>query len=215
MLDPQPIAEPTPDDEPGEVLAWWRSKLNLAVLGVTVALVAGALGWMIGHNRATPDPNAADIGFLQDMRWHHDQAVQLSLIYLALPDTTPALRTLAREIIVGQSQESGYMVGLLRQWRRAEINETDVAMGWMGHEMPLDEMDGLASEAEIEAFTRTSGRAASETFVQLMSAHHEGGAHMADAAAQRAATAEVRTMARQMADNQREEILEMAQILKG
>ena len=61
--------------EPDEVetLPWWQSKLNMGVLAVAIALLCGALGWVIGNNQATPDPNPVDIGFLQDMRTHHEQ----------------------------------------------------------------------------------------------------------------------------------------------
>jgi uncharacterized protein (DUF305 family) len=49
--------------------------------------------------------------------------------------------------------------------------------------------------------------------VQLMTAHHEGGIHMADHAADHGANGEVRLMAEQMAGSQREEIIEMARLL--
>ena len=42
---------------------------------------------MVGNNNAIPDPNATDVGFLQDMRVHHEQAVQMSQIYLDRPET--------------------------------------------------------------------------------------------------------------------------------
>lgn len=200
---------------PAETLPWWRSKLNLGVLGVVLALVAGSLGFVIGNNRNVPDPNAADVGFLQDMHWHHDQAVELSLTYLSRPGTKPELQTLAREILVGQSQEIGMMIELLRTWGRPEINDTDIAMGWMGDPIALDRMPGLASDQDISALGRSSGSTADTLFVTLMVAHHEGGIHMAEAAATRAGIGEVVTMARQMATSQREEINEMKALLGG
>lgn len=197
------------------VLPWWHSKLNLAVLGVVLALVAGSLGFVVGNNRTIPDPNEADIGFLQDMHWHHDQAVELSLTYLSRPGTSPELRTLAREILVGQSQEIGMMVQLLRSWGRVEINDTDVAMGWLGDPVALDHMPGLASDADIATLASSSGTDADRIFVTLMVAHHEGGIHMAEAAASQASIGQVATMARQMAASQREEINEMRSLVGG
>ena len=61
----------TADTDVTETLPWWRSKLNLVVLAVAIALLSGGLGWLIGNNRAIPDPNTTDLGFLQDMRAHH------------------------------------------------------------------------------------------------------------------------------------------------
>ena len=59
------------------------------MLGLAIALLCGALGWVIGNNRAIPDPNSTDIGFLQDMRTHHEQAVYLSLYYLSAAGHRP------------------------------------------------------------------------------------------------------------------------------
>ena len=55
----------TPDIEPEiETRPWWQIKLNLGVLALAIAVLSGALGWVVGNNRAIPDPNATDIGFL-------------------------------------------------------------------------------------------------------------------------------------------------------
>lgn len=203
-------------DEPADetsVLPWWRSKLNLAVLGTVLALVAGTLGYVIGHNRATPDPNSADVGFLQDMRWHHDQAVQMGQMFLSLPDTSPDLRSIARSIVVGQAQETGLMIGLLDRFGAEENNSTDVAMSWMDHPTPIDEMPGLATTAQLDAFGASRGAAADRMFVELMAAHHKGGIDMATSAADLANTSVVRRLARQMAAGQRGEIIEMYAVL--
>jgi uncharacterized protein (DUF305 family) len=74
-------------------------------------------------------------------------------------------------------------------------------------------MPGLATQDDIDALVDASGADADRIFVQLMSAHHEGGIHMADFAAEHAGTAEVRLMAEQMAGSQREEIVEMRNLL--
>lgn len=216
-----PSARDTPDDTPNdtredasevEVLPWWRNPVNLVAIVVTVAVLAAAGGYVVGHNRALPDPNATDTGFLQDMRFHHEQAVQLSFIYLDRPDTDPNLTTVARDIVVSQQQEIGIMIQLLRDFGQPEINESDVAMAWMGDPVPLDDMPGLATPEQITALTRASGAEADALFAQLMTAHHQGGIHMADHAAAHARTDEVRTMATKMAAGQRDEVAEMARL---
>ena len=60
---PPSDVEPTPSSDV-ETRPWWQSKLNLGVLALAIALLCGALGWVVGNNRAIPDPNATDIGFL-------------------------------------------------------------------------------------------------------------------------------------------------------
>ena len=106
-------------------LPWWQSKLNLAVVAVAIAVLCGGFGWLIGNNRAMPDPNTTDLGFLQDMRAHHEQAVYLSLYYLSDSGTNPNLRDIAREIVFGQGIEIGRMVEMLREFGANETNGTE------------------------------------------------------------------------------------------
>jgi uncharacterized protein (DUF305 family) len=192
-----------------EVLPWYHSWINLAVVALAIAVLAGGLGYVIGNNRALPDPNDTDVGFLQDMRYHHEQAVTMGLIFVTRPDTMPGLRTIAREIVVGQELEIGRMVQLLRDFGESEINETDVAMTWMGDPTPLDRMPGLAAQGDLEALNAASGADADELFVRLMVAHHQGGLHMAEHAADHAGTTEVRRLAASMVIGQTNEIEEM------
>jgi uncharacterized protein (DUF305 family) len=211
---PDPARDPDQlDDDDVVVLPWWRNPVNLVAIAVSLALLCGAIGYVVGNNRALPDANDVDVGFLQDMRVHHDQAVQMSFIFLADDGTDGNLRTIAREILVGQNMEIGRMIQLLRDYGEPEVNETDVAMAWMGEPVDLNRMPGLATQDDIDALVDADGAEADRIFVQLMSAHHEGGIHMADFAAEHAGTAEVRSMAEKMAGSQREEIIEMRNLL--
>lgn len=211
-LDLDPPA-PLADDTGDTVLPWWHNPVNLVVTAIAIAVLAAGIGWVVGNNRALPDPDATDVGFLQDMRVHHEQAVQLSLIYLDRPDTDPALQTIAREIIVGQNIEIGRMIQLLRDFGASEVNETDTAMAWMDEPVALDRMPGLATDADIDVLRAAGGAEADQTFVTLMTAHHLGGVHMAEHAAMHAGTDEVRAMAASMLKGQRGEIDEMARLL--
>ena len=198
-----------------EIRPWWQSKLNLGVLALAIAVLCGALGWVIGNNRAIPDPNATDIGFLQDMRTHHEQAVYLGLYYLELKDTDRDLRDIAREIVFGQSIEIGRMIQLLRQFGATETNESDVAMTWMNESTPHDRMPGLASDADIDKLLASSGTAADQLFVALMTAHHQGGLHMAEFALTHANVIEVRRFAYSMIGAQTGEINEMQALISA
>jgi uncharacterized protein (DUF305 family) len=192
-----------------EIRPWWQSKLNLGVVALAIALLCAALGWVVGNNRAIPDPNAVDIGFLQDMRTHHEQAVYLGLYYLELKDTNSDLRDIAREIVFGQGIEIGRMIQLLRQFGATETNESDTVMTWMNEPLPTDRMPGLASEADIDKLLASSGKAADQLFVALMVAHHQGGIHMAQYALAHANVIEVRRFAFAMISGQTGEISEM------
>ncbi len=198
-----------------ETRPWWQSKLNLGVVAVAIALLCGALGWLIGNNQAIPDPNSTDIGFLQDMRTHHEQAVYMGLYYLDDDGTSPALRDIAREIVFGQSIEIGRMIQLLRQFGAKETNESDTAMAWMNAPTPADRMPGLATDADLDKLLASSGSDADKLFVALMTAHHQGGIHMAQYAVDHANVIEVRRFAFAMVTGQTGEINEMRALVAG
>lgn len=212
MDQPEEIA-PRPDAI--ETRPWWQSRLNLSVVAVAIALLCGALGWVIGNNRAIPDPNSTDTGFLQDMRTHHEQAVYIGLYYLSVDGTSPDLRDIAREIVFGQGIEIGRIIQLLRQFGATETNESDLTMTWMNEPTPTERMPGLASDTDIDKLLASSGAEADRLFVALMIAHHQGGIHMAQYAADHANVVEVRRFATAMVTGQTGEINEMRSLVAG
>ena len=190
------------------VLSWWQHPVNVIALVVAVALIGGMVGWLIGDG-ADARGNAADVGFLHDMRAHHEQAAQMSFIFLDLDDTSPGLRTVAGSILVGQQIEIGRMIQMLRDMGQPEAAETDEAMAWMGMATTQEQMPGMATEDELRELADSSGAAADELFVQLMVAHHEGGIEMAEAAVDQVSIGEVRQFAESIIIGQRGEIAEL------
>jgi len=89
------------------------------VVGVwAAALVLAAGGYLTGVASATqdlPTEDSVDVGFLQDMIVHHEQAVTLAMIVLTRA-TVPAVREVAHDIAESQQQEAGMMAGWLQQW---------------------------------------------------------------------------------------------------
>ncbi len=205
--------DPDASPEGDTILPWYHSPLNLTVLAFAVAVLAGGLGWVIGNNGAIDDPNSVDTGFLQDMRYHHEQAIEMALLYLDDPDTDGDLRTIAREIVVGQQLEVGRMIQMLRGFGASEVNTTDVAMTWMDEPVALDRMPGLATTEDLVQLRAASGAEADRIFVTLMNAHHQGGIHMAEHAVEHGAIDEVRELAQSMVDHQIAEIAEMNWLL--
>jgi uncharacterized protein (DUF305 family) len=215
-LDP-PVTEAAAahvaDDDDVVVLGWYQRPVNILALVIAMALIGGMIGWLIADSRSDDRGSDVDIGFLQDMRTHHEQAVEMAFTYLGLPDTNAGLRTVAGSIIVGQEIEIGRMIQMLRDMHAPEAAETDQAMGWMGHSMPASQMPGMATEAQLKQLAGSSGTAADQLFVELMTAHHQGGIEMADDAATRASLEKVRSMAASMASAQQSDIVEMQQQL--
>ena len=76
-----------------------------------------------------------------------------------------------------------------------------------------DQMPGMATEEQLQELAASSGQAADELFVELMVAHHEGGVHMAEVAAEDASLAKVRSFANSIIASQRGEIDELQGVL--
>ena len=203
------LGGPDHDDDDVVVLSWWQHPVNVIALVVAAALMAGMVGWLIRDTSSQSDAGDVDVGFLQDMRVHHEQAVAMAMMYLDRPDTDPGLRTVARSIQFGQAIDIGRMIQLLRDADAPEAAEGDEAMAWMGMPTTHDAMPGMATEEQIEQLAAAEGAAADELFVDLMVAHHEGGVHMAEYAAEHADSNEVRRMAASMVQSQRDEVGEL------
>jgi uncharacterized protein (DUF305 family) len=211
--DPPDAAAPDEGDEHGP---WWHSPWRLLVLAAALMFLAGAAtyAWNERQDRP-PGEGSVDVGFLQDMRLHHDQAVQMAWIYTRKdPAQQDRLLTqIAGEIVLGQQFESGVMAQQLRSWGRYEANQTGTTMAWMGMPLPAERMVGMATQEQLVQLADTDGPAADRLFAQLMIAHHEGGVHMAEYAKGAAETDVVRTLARSMYEAQVSEIGELQRIL--
>lgn len=194
-------------------LPWRHSVLNV-VLALILAVGLGALaGYFAGTSSSETAHNGVDTGFLQDMRIHHEQAVVMATIYLgASPNGNSTLRTIAREIMLEQQMETGRMVQLLRMFQAAETNESDQVMGWMGTPIPLSRMPGYATDAELEKLYQSRDTQADELFITLMIAHHKGGVHMAEYAAQFGKNKEVIAFAELIVESQSSEVGELTRL---
>jgi len=139
--------------------------------------------------------------------------VTMGLYYLSRPDTDPNLRVIAREIVFDQGIDIGRMIELLRLFGEHETNESDTAMAWMNEPTPSDRMPGMATQADLDKILADSGKAADEQFANLMIAHHQGGIHMAQYAAQHANVPEVRNIANSQITGQTGEINELKSLI--
>ncbi len=191
------------------VLPWWQHPLNILTMLVAATLIAGMIGWMIGDNAGRAPHNQVDTGFLQDMRLHHEQALDISRRYLSTPQPDPGLAIIANSIIQGQTIDIGRMIQMLRFFGEAESNEGETSMGWMNMASEVGQMEGMASDDQLDQLSAAVDTDADRLFVELMTAHHRGGVHMAEYAAANAASTEVRLMAESIVSSQLGEIAEM------
>jgi uncharacterized protein (DUF305 family) len=183
--------------------------LKRITMGVALAFLVGAVGYVVGVRTTVPPSNAVDAGFLRDMTDHHDQAVRLALTELA-NGTDPVVKGFATEVVMFQRQELGRMQNFQEEIGATppEHDPKRTTMEWMDMAMPLERMHGMATEEQIEQLESARGAAADTLFLQLMQTHHLGGAHMADYEVQHGANPKIRDMAQRMAANQRTEARE-------
>jgi len=176
---------------------------------------AGSVGYMIGVGGGDDPPgrSSVDVGFLQDMISHHEQAIEMANVELA-GGTEPDVEAFAREILTFQAYEIGVMEARLGEWGHIPAERDEIAMAWMHLPLPVDQMPGLASEDEMSVLFNAEGRDVDALFVRLMQDHHRGGIHMATAAEATASDPLVRDLAARMVRNQRVEVVELEGALK-
>lgn len=202
QLDDGVSAEELPDGE----LPFWSTPKVIGLV-VVVAAFGVVLALMLQPRFTEPAEDSADVGFLQDMIAHHEQAVQLGLI-ASDGATDHTVRHFGVEAIVAQQYEVGYMTSLLEDWGYGTGDADRDAMAWMGMPTSVEQMPGMASEQEMAEFRDMTGSDVDVAFMRLMIAHHRGGVHMAEDAMANASDERVRALAGRMAKNQRAEIAE-------
>lgn len=208
-----------------------RTFVMLAAL-VAVLLVGVAAGMLISTARsggpdAAPDAKSVDVGFAQDMRMHHLQAVTMAGIERdRTSDQT--LRGIAFDIESTQLAQASEMSGWLTVWVQPSLPAPGAGhMGWMSeggtHKHSNGEggtttgevqrMPGMATTDELNKLRKASGEELDVLFLQLMLRHHEGGLEMAQYAADHASKGYVRNLASKIVQSQTNESNQMKQLL--
>lgn len=125
---------------------------------------------------ASGPPNDADVIFVQAMLPHHQQAVEMSKLLLAKPDTDPRVRALAQQIQDAQTPEIIQMTGWLEGWG-FEVKPMDNDMDHSGQ--AGSGMDGMMSESDLTDLREAAGDDASRLYLAGMVKHHKGAVTMA------------------------------------
>ncbi|HET6665423.1 MAG TPA: DUF305 domain-containing protein [Acidimicrobiales bacterium] len=177
-----------------------------AILGAAVLFLGIAIGMVVARDRP-PGEGSVDVGFLQDMLTHHDQALGVATLVVA-NGKDPTVRSYAREILVFQGYEVGVMSQMLDDWGYSRSDRSDQAMAWMGMPVPVGQMPGLLTDEQLDQLRDADGAELDALFLDLMADHHRGGLHMAEYAFGNAGDGDVRELAARIARNQAGEINE-------
>jgi uncharacterized protein (DUF305 family) len=93
-------------------------------------------------------------------------------------------------------------------YARGDLDRRDI-MAWMDSPpLGVADMPGIQPDERLEELEAATGVDKARLFLTMMRAHHEGGIHMAEYAAEHASTEKVRDFARFVATNQRKEVVE-------
>jgi uncharacterized protein (DUF305 family) len=181
---------------------------------------------LVGGVSAQSEGGTVDVGFAQDMSVHHRQAVLMAGLARDR-SADPVIRLLAFDIETNQLQQIGQMQGWLSLWNAAAL-PTGRYMTWMtgagsmpgmagmthgGGSAGVATMPGMASPADLDRLRAASGAQFDMLFLQLMLRHHQGGAPMAQYAAQHGEIPQVRNLAEKMVISQDAESEYMAQLI--
>lgn len=175
------------------------ARRDAAVAGsalVTLVLIAFVVGVRVGRPSGSPRADSVDVRALQDLRYHAEQAVGLSLVLLAKPDSgaSTALRQLARDIVTAESEDRGRVAQLLVAFDAPVDTDSDTALTWTGDAVPLNEMPGLAVDDDTTLFAQAAGERADRLYARLMVAHQDAAATLAARAAELVARTDVREL---------------------
>ncbi|RXR22363.1 DUF305 domain-containing protein [Oerskovia turbata] len=165
-----------------------------------------------GSAGAPAEVNDVDTHFVAMMTPHHEQAVEMSKIILAVDGVSEPTRDLAQRILDGQTEEIGTMRGWADAWGMDDLmqmHSVHVANGML----TSDQMGSLERLADASTGDATAVAAAETTFLELMHSHHEGAIAMTQGEIEGGGHAELRALAQVMVDVQTAEMAEIDTLL--
>jgi uncharacterized protein (DUF305 family) len=173
-----------------------------------LVVVAAALVAACGRGGASPLPadqpptfNDTDVGFLQAMIPHHQQAIDMAKLVEGRTQR-PELVKLATSITASQGAEIRTMQGFLTRWNRPAP-----AAGEAGHDEP--QAPGMLGQGQLDWLKTLEGVRFDLGFVTMMRTHHGGAVEMAEAELRSGSSASIKTLAKRMIAAQQAEIRQL------
>lgn len=156
----------------------------------------------------TAEVTDADVAFVVGMRPHHEQAVEMAEMILAM-DPSPQIRALAEQVRAEQQPE---IEQLDRMMDRFGTDASDGHDGHGGDDMAMH--GGMMSEEQMSVFGRATGADAERMFLEMMIEHHRGALEAAEAQLRDGRDSEARELAENVQVSQQAEIEEMQRMLQ-
>ncbi len=157
---------------------------------------------------AAPDGSrysTLDVWFVRMMIQHHKQAIEMAGLAPSRA-AKPGVRAIADRIVVAQGPE----IEVLRAWLKdRQLGES----AGQGAEHEHGTMRGMASPQAVSALRQATGAAFDRSFVDLMSAHHQGAIDMCKDVLRVGIEDRLQELATNMAVEQQIEITRMRDLL--
>jgi uncharacterized protein (DUF305 family) len=174
-----------------------------------LVVVAAALVAACGRGGASPLPadqpptfNDTDVGFLQAMIPHHQQAISMAKLATGR-SRRPELVKLAATITASHVAEIESMQAWLTRWRPPAVDAGP------DHDPSL--LPGMLAEGQMEWLQTLTGSQFDLGFLTMMGTHNRGAVELAEAELRSGASMEVKAFAAQLAAAQQREIRQMQQ----
>lgn len=181
-----------------------RLFIAIAALGLIGAACGASGDDTAGTSRAVH--NQSDIGFLQGMIPHHEQAVTMSG-YASTRAASPQVKDLAKRIEGAQAPEIKQMTGLLKDWGVKEETAGHSGMGGMGGH------PGMLTDDDLGRLKAAKGQEFDRLFLQGMIGHHRGAITASEEQQSKGESQEAKSLAGEIINAQRAEIAEMEKLL--
>lgn len=186
----------------------------LILFVITFVSISLGLGFVIGrdtnndsgmgmnHGAHTTKIGGNEAMFLQMMIPHHQQAIVISDLAIAISENENILK-LANQIKGAQAPE----IARMKSWLKAAgLGEGP------GHSMHA--MAGMLSDSELQQLESSTGKEFDRQFLSGMIAHHEGAVAMVGMI-ENSSDSKLRDFGKQISRSQTDEIEVMKQLLKG
>jgi uncharacterized protein (DUF305 family) len=173
------------------------------------------------------DANDADIAFAQMMVPHHAQALEMAA-FAPRAGGGADVRTFAERIAAAQKPEIVLMASWLTKRGQDAPTAEQIEKGELGplsmdaHEhhgsgshASMEDMPGMASEADLERLSKARGAAFDKLFLELMIMHHQGAIEMVDEVLAKGSDLELNELAAGIGADQAAEADRMRQMLEA
>ena len=148
--------------------------------------------------------NDQDVMFAQMMLPHHEQAVEMSDMFIAKGDSVNSDVLALAETI---KDEQGPEIDQLSHWLDDWGQDTSASMD--------HSMDGMMSESDMTALDDAEGAEASRLFLEQMTEHHKGAVDMAQQEVDGGENPDAVEMAKNIVESQTAQIDQMNALLSS